>query len=973
MLPKKHGWVIGVRATIRYLTTKSAPKPELKYTSTVNLPKTKFPARLSAEKRAQVEEQLRKSCLSELYHWNRSTLPADSEFILHDGPPYANGDLHMGHAVNKILKDLILKHKIIGGTRVHYVPGWDCHGLPIELKALEAFNRKRAKPAGATGQTAREIRHTARQFALETIAKQKVGFESWGVTGAWHDAEGCYRSLDPAYISAQLQLFYELYERKLIYRDLKPVYWSPSSQSALAEAELEYDEAHQSPSLYLKLALENGGAGCAALRNHRPERGEIYAAIWTTTPWTLPANQAVCYNPALDYCLVRSAATGELLLVGKDLIDYLATQLETALTVLQTIPGRELHTLKYHHPLNRQTVLPFLPAAHVKAEKGTGLVHTAPAHGPEDFLVCLERKIAIENLIDERGRYTDRAPPFLHGKYALTEGNQLVTEALAGSTLKLTTLVHSYPIDWRTKQPVMLRASDQWFIDTDSLKQRALEEIKSVDIYPRTSSDVSKKVIEGQLRKRPYWCISRQRAWGVPIPVLYDTVTRQPIVSGPLIAAIDARLRKEGSVDFWWTAPVEELVPAAVLRELGLTHDRVAKGRDILDIWFDSGVSWLTVLGKERVADLYLEGVDQFTGWFQSSLLTSVAARGKAPYRAIFVHGFAVDEHGMKMSKSLGNVICPQQIAKQYGCDALRWWVCAHAIQNASIPVSHKLLGSSAESVQKLRGILKFLLGVVAPRGPEEGKQSPAIVLDALQHIDRYFLHELEGFHRQAFELYDSYQHNRATAVILNFCLSTLSGLYLHVIKDRLYCGSPEQHSHLRAILVHTYRTLAQVLWPIVPFLVEESWTFYEQDYFYKSKPHTRQSVCRNGNDAAASVHAVQCALALRHAVYQQAQLNVNTWLLEVAVECNDNDLALLSMLHPVPNAHDQSTELCELLQVGSVALRKGVPKQAGAEGTRFTVTVTKSDKTLCPRCRRFLVSEAQPICERCSTVLGRQ
>uniref|UniRef100_A0A182JQD0 isoleucine--tRNA ligase n=1 Tax=Anopheles christyi TaxID=43041 RepID=A0A182JQD0_9DIPT len=971
MLPKKHGWVIGLRATIRYLTTKSATKAEIKYTSTINLPKTKFLARLSAEKRAEVEEQLRKNCLSKLYRWNRTALPVENEFILHDGPPYANGDLHMGHAVNKILKDLILKHKIISGTRVHYVPGWDCHGLPIELKALEAFHRKMSKSAGHTemGQTAYEIRNTARRFALETLAKQKKGFESWGVTGAWDDAQCCYRSLDPSYISAQLQLFFELYEQKLIYRDLKPVYWSPSSQSALAEAELEYDEAHQSPSLYLKLALEKGGGSCTCIANHQHADGEVYAVIWTTTPWTLPANQAVCYNPALDYCLVRSSL-GDLLLVGKDLVDYLGVQLETSLTVLQTMPGTELQSLKYHHPLNRQTVLPFLPAAHVKAEKGTGLVHTAPAHGPEDFLVCLERKIAIENLIDERGLYTQKAPAFLHGKYALTEGNQLVTEALAGSTLKLSTIVHSYPIDWRTKQPVMLRASDQWFIDTDSLKQRALEEIKLVDIYPRTSSDVSKKVIEGQIRKRPYWCISRQRAWGVPIPVLYDTITKQPIISKPLVAAIVERLRKESTVDFWWTAPVEELISVEILQQLGTSHDRLEKGKDILDIWFDSGVSWLTVLGKDRVADLYLEGVDQFTGWFQSSLLTSVAARGQAPYKAIFVHGFAVDENGMKMSKSLGNVICPQQIAKQYGCDALRWWVCAHAIQNTSIPVSHKLLGSSAENVQKLRGIVKFLLGVVAPRGAvEEGNRLPIIQKDQLQHhIDRYFMHELASFHRHVFELYDSYQHNKATAVILNFCLSTLSGLYLHLIKDRLYCGSSEQHSNLKTILDHTYRTLAQVLWPIVPFLVEESWTFYEKNHFYESNQHTRRIDSLN-EDVMTSLNAVQCALELRHAVYQQGQLNVNTWLLEVAVECNDNDLALLLMLHPVLNAHDNSTELCELLQIGSVALRKG---SEGSAANRFTITVTKSNKPLCQRCRRFLVSDTLPICKRCNTVLGQ-
>ncbi|XP_050068503.1 isoleucine--tRNA ligase, mitochondrial [Anopheles maculipalpis] len=965
MLLTRFGWTFRCRETRRFFSTKSVPKAEVKYTGTINLPKTKFPARLSVEKRTEVENQLRKTCLSELYSWNRNDLPAENEFILHDGPPYANGDLHMGHAVNKILKDLILKHKMVSGTRVHYVPGWDCHGLPIELKALEAFNRKKHKVPGESIKTEHEIRTTARQFALETIAKQKAGFEYWGVTGAWNEDRGYYRSLDASYISAQLQLFYELYQRKLIYRDLKPVYWSPSSQSALAEAELEYDEAHQSPSLYLKVALENRGSSCSAIDQQQLTSEQVFAVIWTTTPWTLPANQAICYNPALNYSLVRSSSSGELLLVGTDLVAYLGEQLESSLAVLQTIPGTALAALKYHHPLQRDKILPFLPASHVKAEKGTGLVHTAPAHGPEDFLVCLERKISIENLINERGLYNDHAPPFLRGKYALTEGNTLVTEALKDCVLKLSSIVHSYPIDWRTKRPVMLRASDQWFIDTNRLKERALEEIRKVDIYPHTSSEVSKKVIEGQLSKRPYWCISRQRAWGVPIPVLYDTVTKEPIVSKDLLTIIEDRLKRESTIDFWWTSTLEDLVPAGLLHQLG-SPNRLEKGKDILDIWFDSGVSWLSVLGNDRVADLYLEGIDQFTGWFQSSLLTSVAARGTAPYKAIFVHGFAVDENGMKMSKSLGNVICPRQIAQQYGCDALRWWVCAHATQNTSIPVSHKLLGTSAENVQKLRGILKFLLGVVAPDGADNSRRCAKIQPDRLHHIDRYYLQQLESFHRTVFALYDSYQHNKATAIILNFCQTTLSGLYLHVIKDRLYCGTSEEHSNLKAILDATYRIVSKVLWPIVPFLVEESWMYYEKDYFYKSNRQHTPDVSPLADPRSAT--AVECALELRHSVYQQAQLNVNTWLLEVAIECNDSDLTLLSLLHPTRNESDRSTELCELLQVGAVTLLK-----ASAGENRFTVAVKKSDKPLCQRCRRYLVSEQDKICERCNIILSQR
>ncbi|XP_052863761.1 isoleucine--tRNA ligase, mitochondrial [Anopheles cruzii] len=980
MLQNRYGFprlATGFRSTGRYFATKNVAKEEIKYTNTINLPKTKFPTRLSAAKRSDVEERLRRKCFSELYAWNLSALPVENEFVLHDGPPYANGDLHMGHAVNKILKDLILKHKIISGTRVHYVPGWDCHGLPIELKALNAFGSKGKHSSEEYHRSAPEIRDNARRFALETINRQRDAFESWSVTAAWNQAgTGFYRTLDPTYIREQLRLFYELHERNLIYRDLKPVYWSPSSRSALAEAELEYDEDHVSPSMYLKLRLVDRGTNCHGIDRTALPNAEVYAVIWTTTPWTLPANQAICYNPSLEYCLVRSAA-GEILLVGKDLVAYLSEQLGQHFEVLQTVSRSELGSLRYHHPLNNDELLPFLPAAHVKAEKGTGLVHTAPAHGPDDFLVCLEHQIPVKSLIDENGCYNDRAPASLVGSFALTEGNRIVTEELGDATLKLASIEHSYPIDWRTKQPVMLRASNQWFIDTNSLKQSALEAVRDVEIFPRTSADVSKRVLEGQLRKRPYWCISRQRAWGVPIPVLYDVRTKNPIVHRSLLAAIETRLMKDSSIDFWWTTPASELVSEELLKDLPVetTREHLVKGNDILDIWFDSGVSWRTVLGRDRVADLYLEGIDQFTGWFQSSLLTSVADRGHAPYKAIFVHGFAVDENGLKMSKSLGNIISPADIITQYGCDTLRWWVCAHAIQNTSIPVSHKLLASSGESIQKLRGILKFLLGVVAPGGvPLEKDERHVLQCD--MHIDRYYVQQLNDFHRTVFELYDSYQHNRATATILNFCLSTLSGLYLHVIKDRLYCGTEEEHAHVATILTHTYRTLCQVLWPIVPFLVEESWTFFGTDHFYRCCA-SLTSALSPPVDCDQSTAIIERALMLRHAVYQQAQLNVNTWLLQLTVECTDDeDYRLLSAIHPTEGRPDSTTELCELLQVASVELLPRRRENTTESIERFAVTVTKSDQSLCPRCRRHLQRDSHDpscVCERCDAVLRSQ
>ncbi|XP_062560567.1 isoleucine--tRNA ligase, mitochondrial [Armigeres subalbatus] len=949
-----------LRHHFRHHSTKSASKHEVKFTETVNLPKTKFPARLSADKRAEVQERLRKTCFSGLYTWQRENLPQEAEFVLHDGPPYANGDLHMGHAVNKILKDLILKHKIMAGTRVHYVPGWDCHGLPIELKALEAHGRKSKGKDGSAGAGQQrmdplKVRELARKFALETIDKQKAEFEQWGITADWENTSSCYRTLDVGYISAQLRLFQELHAKGLIYRDAKPVYWSPSSRSALAEAELEYDEAYKSPSLYLKMRL------CAA--DECPEIGDrlkagerISAVIWTTTPWTLPANQAICYNPTLEYSLVKSELDQEILLVGTDLVSHLSEQIQMRLEKVGSLSGSQIGSIRYRHPISADE-LPFLSGNHVKSEKGTGLVHTAPAHGPDDFLVFLNNKIPVRSLIDEAGCYNNEAPEFLQGKFALTDGNRLILERLQGDTLACGIIEHSYPIDWRTKKPIMLRASEQWFINTDRLKQPALDAVEQVDIYPYTSADVSKNVLRSQLQKRPYWCISRQRAWGVPIPVIYEKSSMKPIVHPAIIENMCKMLENSGSVDFWWSSDVEALVPQQVLSELGMLHKDLVKGSDILDIWFDSGISWLSVLGMNRKADLYLEGLDQFTGWFQSSLLTSVAARNQSPYRAVFVHGFAVDENGMKMSKSLGNIISPKDIIKKYGCDTLRWWVAAHAIQNTSIPVSYKLLDSSAENLQKIRGIMKYLLGVTSSGEGRSLDLSNALL------VDQYFVHQLSQFEDAVFNLYNSYQYNKASAHILTFCVSTLSGFYVHLIKDRLYCGSDEQYRILQGILRHTLNVFCKVLWPIAPFLVEESWSYHGHEPFFKlsHRPNILPPLASNVSTA------IEQALDLKRHVYQQQQLNVNTWLLAVDVTAPRDVLASLGVLHPKLNQPQVDSELCEILQVGSLTLR-----EAKTEEELF-VKVDKLDQQLCPRCRRYSLrtTTSSHVCQRCEDVLA--
>lgn len=747
------------------------------------------------------------------------------------------------------------------------MPGWDCHGLPIELKALG--NVKDKSPL--------EIRQRAKKFATEAIRKQKISFESWAVTGSWNDTNQTYRTFDKQYVQNQLKMFFKMYQRGLIFRDLKPVYFSPSSRTALAEAELEYDENFISPSLYFRCELttgENLGFGSE----------KIYALIWTTSPWTLPANQAICYSKDLKYCIAK--INGDNFIVCVDTIQNLQKELDTEIEIVKSIDSKQLEKLHYRHPLNENEILPFYEASHVQADKGTGLVHTAPSHGQDDFLVFLNKKIPLKCLVNENGCYNDLAPAFLRNKEVLGDGNKLIINHVEKSSnvVKLKEIKHSYPIDWRTKSPVIILASEQWFINTEKIKAKAIDELEMVKIFPEKSSKISKSVLKTQLEKRPYWCISRQRCWGVPIPVLYDS-EKKPIIDENLINHYVKLIDETGSIDFWWERDVNELIPSEFKN-----IDGIQKGNDILDIWFDSGISWSHALENEKVADLYLEGVDQFTGWFQSSLMTSVGIRDIAPYKNIFVHGFAVDEKGRKMSKSLGNITSPDAIVKKYGIDVMRLWIAAHATQHALIPVSNKLLDDSANNLVKIRSTLKYLLGVIGSDFDCKLESPPR------QHLDKYILHQLSEYVRNAQNLYENFQFNRIIAMANNFINTDLSSCYLHLVKDRLYCGNDEEHRQIRQILSNCYSQLAKSLWPITPFLIEESWSYLNPSScsFYKNT-FDDQNVW-NFSD---SKEIVDSAMAVKKILCSSLS-DINTLKLNVTIEGNDDNLKMLMVSQKV-------------------------------------------------------------------------
>lgn len=734
---------------------------------------------------------------------------------------------------------------------MHYKPGWDCHGLPIELKASCS---NQSDPSA--------VRKGARSFALATVEKHRKAFQSWGIIGDWDNDANIYKTTSPKYVTNQLDRFHEMYSKGLIFRDLKPVYWSVSSRTALAEAELEYDPNYKSPSLYIRVKV-----------NNYPDSDlNCYALIWTTTPWTLPANQAITFNEELKYVLVNLGnEKNDVFIVAESALEDLKRSLDLErIDVLREVDVN-LSTLSYTHPLDSKVNLPFLNASHVSSSKGTGLVHTAPSHGFDDFLVCLKNNIPVKCVVDEKGNYTEDAPGKVSNRNVLTDGNDTVLKLIQSDVVHLGEITHSYPLDWRTKKPVFIRASYQWFINTNAIKEAAIRELKPVEIFPNASSEVNKQCLIDQLQKRPYWCISRQRVWGVPIPVLYHKSSGELLYDKKILEAIQERVERDGNIDFWWSDPDNsKLLP-------GISNSSAyIRGQDIMDIWFDSGVSWSYALEEGQVADLYLEGVDQFTGWFQSSLMTSVAIRGKAPYKSIFVHGFTVDSKGQKMSKSLGNIIEPRQIIEKYGVDVLRWWVAAHSTQHSSIIVGDSIMDGSKENVQRLRTVIKYLLGIIKVIKP-----IPDAPIEGMTHLDRFILAKTEEFERQTFTHYDSYQYNRATAGILHYVANELSGVYLHLVKDRLYCGTSEEIATVESVVQRVTHSFLKTIWPISSHLVEEAFGYISQTPYWKEDI----SHLPVDNESRDSVEMIETLLALKKNVDAANVEKSNSWNLNVKLK----------------------------------------------------------------------------------------
>jgi isoleucyl-tRNA synthetase len=785
------------------------------YRHTLNLPKTDFPMKANLAKREP--EMLAAWETKGVYHQILKMAKERPKYILHDGPPYANGNIHIGTALNKILKDFIVKSKFMTGFNSHYVPGWDCHGLPVEHEVEKSLGAKKGDLSVV------EIRRKCREYAAKFVGIQKEEFKRLGVFGEWDNP---YLTMNFEYQATIVREFGKFLLDGSVYRGKKPVYWCPTCKTALAEAEVKYEDIHSS-SIYVKFKMAftpsqpSPFEGKVGTTRNRGKGGEkpVYVIIWTTTPWTIPANLAIALHP--DFTYAAADVGDEVYILAEGLLEEVMKKFGIEkYEVLEKFPGKRLEGFKARHPfLDRDSLI--ILASYVTLDAGTGCVHTAPGHGQEDYESGVQYGLEVYSPVDDDGRFT-RDVLFFAGQFVF-DANDAVNKKLAevGALLKEEMMVHSYPHCWRTNDPIIFRATEQWFISMDKkgLRQNALRAIGEVTWIPPWGKDR----IHGMVENRPDWCVSRQRAWGIPITVFYCSSCKQPVVNQQVIDHIVRLFEVEGA-DIWFEEGTNHLLPKGTqCPECGGKDFK--KETDILDVWFDSGVSYAAVLEKRKElgfpASLYLEGSDQHRGWFHSSLLTSVGTRGHAPYLSVLTHGFVVDGEGKKMSKSAGNVIAPEEVINQLGADVLRLWVAAEDYKD-DIKISNEILKRLADSYFRIRNTYRFLLGNLYDFDPEKDR----VPYRDLHEMDRWALHQLQKVIAKIHEAYERFEFHVVYHSIQNFCAVEMSALYFDILKDRLYtfpAGSRGRKSAQTA-LNEILKALACLMAPILSFTSEEVW-----------------------------------------------------------------------------------------------------------------------------------------------------
>jgi isoleucyl-tRNA synthetase len=997
-----------------YRSKATVTASQASYKDTLNLLQTPFAMRANARQREPELQALwaQKNAEGQNLYERLSRGNAGEVFTLHDGPPYANGALHVGHALNKILKDIINKHALLKGQRAQFRPGWDCHGLPIELKVLQAMADEERRAL-----TPLELRRRARDWALEQVEQQKRGFQRWGIWAEW---EQPYLTLDPAYEAAQIGVFGRMAKAGHIYRGLKPVHWSPSSRTALAEAELEYPDGHISQSVYVAFPVVSlPGALVAPLRMAGIEgltdaghREQVFVAIWTTTPWTLPANLAVSVNGDLEYafCRDRGAApeAPRYLLVALGLVESLRQTAGLDLEPLVTLKGSELAGIEYRHPLLDRTSPVLVAGDYITIESGTGLVHTAPGHGVDDFNTGRQHGLPVLCPVDEAGILTAEAGPFA-GLNVLKDANGAIITALreAGVLLAEQRYEHRYPYDWRTGKPTIFRATEQWFASVAAFREQALAAIEQVSWMPASG----RNRIEAMVRDRGDWCISRQRTWGVPIPVFYHRETGEVLLNEASLTHIQALVAEHGS-DVWWERSEVELLPPGRAAEA----DQWRKGTDTMDVWFDSGSSWAGVLGGlvpggtvastglNYPADLYLEGSDQHRGWFQSSLLTSVAVNAKAPFKTVLTHGFTLDEKGRKMSKSLGNVVDPAVLVEggknekqepAYGADVLRLWV-SSVDYSADVPLGPGIVKQLADVYRKVRNTARYLLGNLHDFDPT----TDAIPIAELPLLDRWMLQRTAKLIDAVSADFERYEFYRFFQALQNFCVVDLSNVYLDIAKDRLYVSGAAsfRRRSCQTVLHLVVERLAGLIAPVLCHMAEDIW----QNLPY---PVAEASVFERGWPAVPQEWRnptleppLEQILALRTLVNRQLEtcrqpqggsgepqgsaeaigssLEAQVYLEWAPGEANQDLRQALALLETSP--HPEVDNLADWLLVSALQIGGESPIQHLAEATEdgLTVRIARANGQKCERCWHYETDIGQfsahpSLCGRCVAVLA--
>jgi len=913
------------------------PKTSQKdYSKTVNLPKTEFRMKANLPKREpSILEGWEET---DLYGRIRKAMRGKDKRVLHDGPPYANGDIHIGTAFNKILKDFIVKYFTMTGYDSPYVPGWDCHGLPIEYKVLSELGED------AKQKSRMEIRAGCAEYALKYVDIQREQFRRLGVLGDWDNP---YLTMSHEYESTIVEVFGELYAGGYIYKGKKPVHWCPSCSTALAEAEVEYSE-HTSPSVYVKFP--------AVGRIGRLE-GDVYYLIWTTTPWTLPANLAICLHP--DFTYVGMKVGDETYIVAEPLVLGVVAQCGIdRYEIVGKFTGKELEGNRYRHVLTGKEC-PIILGQHVTLEQGTGCVHTAPGHGQEDYVVGLRYDLDVFSPVDDDGRFTDEAGDF--AGMTVFDANEPICDTLdkTGALLQSDSLAHSYPHCWRCMNPIIFRATPQWFVELDAnnLRDRALKCVKDVRWVPAWGEERIGLMISG----RPDWCISRQRAWGVPIPVFYCKSCAEPFLSPETLENL-VELVKENGINVWFERQARDLLPDGTACPCGGTE--FDKEENILDVWFESGVSHRAVLEPHEEltfpADVYLEGSDQHRGWFQSSLLPSVATRDTAPYKTLITAGFVVDGEGMKMSKKLGNAVSPQEVIEQYGAEVLRLWV-ASENYTQDVTISPEILVQVADAYRKIRNTWRFMLGNLYDFDPV----SDSVAYGELEEIDRWALHRLQELKKKVIDAYERFEFHQVYHGVYNFCTGDLSSFYLDVLKDRLYtfaAGSRERRS-AQTVLLEMLKDLIRLAAPTLSFTAEEAWRCLPESAREHDSVHLAQ-MPRVRDDL------LDAELAGRWTEL----LEVRSFVLKALEDARRDGLIGNSLeAKVVVKTSGDTSRLLEgfVLSLPSVFIVSEVELSDEADAEEPAVSVSKAAGAKCVRCWNYKTSVGcnplyPDICDRC-------